>query len=109
MKEKNKPSDYYFYPVEADWYEEFGCYEDFDQTPEVDVTVFYISPKEYYDRTGYMYDGCIQNEVDVPENFGEAMEGCYEIEASKEKGKQILLNAGFIEKYIGPPWGGKAA
>lgn len=96
----NKPSDYYFCVANKDWYGEFGCYEDFDQTPEIDVTVFFIAPKDHYDTTGYLYDGCIQAEVAVPEGFAEAMEGCYEAEVSKEEGRKILLDAGFIEKKM---------
>jgi len=103
MGKKKDPSEYYFYPVEFDWYEEFGCYD--EEMPEVDVSAFYIAPKDHWDSTHYAYDGCVHCETTVPKGFGNPIEGCYEIQASKEKGRQMLLDAGFIEKYIGPPWG----
>ena len=93
------PSDYYFCAADKDWYEEFGCYEDFGQVPETDVTVFFITPRDYYDHHNHLYDGSIRRDV-LPEGFGECMEGCYEAEVSKENGRQILLNAGFVEKKM---------
>lgn len=103
---KKSPSDYYFCAAELDG-EIYDGWEDFDPPwiPEVDATTFYICPKDHYDTTGYLYDGCIANEVEVPKSFTESQEGCYEIALSVDKAKKILLGAGFIEKYMGPPWG----
>lgn len=102
-----KPSDYYFWPVDVNDEEQYEGYEDFEPPwiPEVDATIFYICPRNHYDKFGYLYDGCIRNEVKLPDGFGECQESCYEIAASKEEGRRLLLEAGFVEKYIGPPWG----
>ena len=99
MSEENKPSDYYFCAAELDG-EMYDGWEDFDPPyiPEVNGTIFYICPKDHYDTTGYLYDGCIMSEVKLPKGFSECMEGCYEIAISKDKGRQLLLDAGFIEK-----------
>ena len=99
---KNPTSDYYFCPVGDDFYEEFCCYEDFTPplVPRKDVAIFYLNPKHYFDKNGCLYDGCIMAETDVPNRFEECIEGCYEILASEEEGRQILLDAGFIEKEM---------
>lgn len=103
MKIKNEPSDYYFYKADEDYYGEYSGYEDFDPpwTPEVDATVFFIVPKGF---NGKFYCGCIVNEVNIPKGFGECMEGCFEIVLPIEKGRQLLLDAGFTEHHSGPPW-----
>jgi hypothetical protein len=102
----NKPSDYYFYAAEKDS-DMYEGWEDFDPpwVPEVNGTIFYICPKDHYDVTGYLYDGCVMNEVSIPKGFSECMEGCYEAALPVDKARQILLNAGFIERHMGPPWG----
>jgi hypothetical protein len=97
---KNKPSDYYFCAAEVGG-DLYDGWEDFEppMIPEVDGTVFYICPKDNYENSGsHWYDGCVQAEVDMPGDFGECQEGCYETSLPLEEGRQILLDAGFIEK-----------
>ena len=63
--------------------------------------VFLVTPRLYYDSEGCLSDeGGIADEV-MPNGFGELMESHYEYNGNAQVGRQILLDAGFVEIDFG--------
>lgn len=64
-------------------------------------TLFYITPKAYYDREGCLSDESgVANSI-LPVEFGEVMESVYEYEGEPQAGRQILLDLGMQEINFG--------
>jgi len=83
---KLKPEDYYFQL-------------DFNSNGMVDH-YFNITPKGYFDLTGALSDLSGVADHVVPNDFYELMESHYEYDGDPQIGRQLLLNAGFIEKKM---------
>jgi len=59
---------------------------------------FVITPKEYFDQTGYLFDG--DNAVPpnvLPPGFEESSESFYEYDGNLARGKLALVSLGFVE------------
>ena len=85
---KLKPGDYYFQlDAEKDGFEE-------DR--------FFVTPKVYYDNYGYLLDNWIPMGV-FPSGFAQTCDSTYEYNGNAQVGRQLLLNAGFIERRMFDP------
>ena len=82
-----KPSDFYFAVDRAK-----------DPQDEWDIDTIVITTKAYYDKTGYWCDNDrMKIGTVLPNGFCDIMESVYEYDGNIEEGRQVLLNAGFIE------------
>lgn len=82
-----EPSDYYFQLEMAD-------FTDSDH-------YFSITPKDYFDQFGYLLD--VEEVVSskyLPKDFNEVSDSTYIFDGDPQIGRQLLLNAGFIEKKM---------
>ena len=95
FKYGNNPKDYYFCEVDEDYYGEFGMGDSDDPDPPV----FRITPRKYYDKYRYLYEGPTPYDM-FPNGFAEVMEAHFERVGPKEESRQLLLDAGFVEKKI---------
>jgi hypothetical protein len=83
-----KPDDYYFQLDSI-----IACGTNGDH-------YFNITPKGYFDLTGALSNlSGIADHV-VPDKFYELQESVYEYDGNPQVGRQLLLNAGFIEKKM---------
>ena len=55
----------------------------------------YITPKEYFETEGYMYDQYFDS--GIPSNFSEASENTFTYRGSVEEARNRLLLEGFVE------------
>jgi len=62
-----------------------------------------ITPKEYYDQNGCMYDQHLLIDHILPKELGEEMEGAYSFEVSPEEMRDKLLKLGFVEHTLQCP------
>lgn len=81
------PADYYF---------------QMDPDPDDPSNYYFtINPKEYFDKTGALFDdGSEAIEVVLPPGFNELQEGMYEFSGNYGRGRLTLLSNGFIEKKM---------
>lgn len=80
------PSGYCFYAYQAP--DMFG--DEFDEL----VTTVSITPIDYFEQTGNMYD---HSEVELPDGFDEVMEGHFVYDGTVDEAKAALLSLGMVE------------
>lgn len=81
------PSGYCFYACQAP--DMFG-----DEDDEL-VTMVSITPIDYFEQTGNMYDQ--HSEVELPDGFDEVMEGQFVYDGTVDEAKAALLSLGMVE------------
>jgi hypothetical protein len=81
------PSGYCFYACQAP--DMFG-----DEDDEL-VTTVSITPIDYFEQTGNMYDQ--HSEVELPDGFDEVMEGQFVYDGTVDEAKAALLSLGMVE------------
>lgn len=79
-----KPKDFYFRTAGYDM---------------LNRAFFYITPKKYHDTYGYLLDTAITDVSDVifPPGFNESCDSGFNFKGTAAEGRQLLLDAGFIE------------
>ena len=82
-----EPKDFAVYVTEAD--DLWGGDEK--------VTVMTLTPVEFFEANGYMWDSYMPVEEKIPDTFGQAMEATYDTELSVEDAKAALFAIGFVE------------
>ena len=62
---------------------------------------FTITPKQYYDMTGAIYDQGDAVPLNIlPNDFSESAESEYYYDGNHQAGRNLLLTSGFIEKKM---------
>lgn len=80
-----EPSDYYFQEI-------------FFDESDIGVSHFAITPKEYFDKVGAVYnDSLAVPEEILPNGFEEEGKSTYEYDGLAAKGKFVLTTLGFVE------------
>lgn len=82
----SSPSDYYF---------QLDSSEDESGDP-----MFYIVKRSFYDKYHYLDDQCRSENTPVPPGFYDIMEATFEYDGDVQFGRQLLLNAGFVERKL---------
>jgi len=73
----------------------------FQMVNEASGTIFYITPKKYYDTEGCLSDESGVANAIVPKGFYELQESTYQFEGSSDTGKSLLVSLEMIEIDFG--------